>query len=303
MIVVWGALDDDPVAAVLEALGDVDDHAPGGAVVHLDADAVARLEYDLELGAAVTGWFAVGGRRVALEEIAGWYVRPGPGRSPAASALLTAATGARATVAVVNRPPAGASNHAKPYQALQIGATGMAVPDTLVTSDRQAAHHFLRRHGRVVVKSISGVRSIVAEVDDPALERVGHGPVQLQRHVDGLDVRVHVVGHQCFATAIVSEATDYRYGDVDMSPFTLPVDLRERLVHLTQRMGLLLAGIDLRRATDGRWWCFEVNPSPGFTYYEAHTGQPITAAVAALLRSGSPTPARGRAGTGRGVAA
>jgi hypothetical protein len=29
--------------------------------------------------------------------------------------------------------------------------------------------------------------------------------------------------------------------------------------------------------------CFEVNPSPGFSYYEGHTGQPISAAIARYL--------------------
>jgi glutathione synthase/RimK-type ligase-like ATP-grasp enzyme len=53
-------------------------------------------------------------------------------------------------------------------------------------------------------------------------------------------------------------------------------------------MGLALAGIDLRRTDKGEWFCFEVNPSPAFTYYEEATGQPITDAVARLLL----TPAR-----------
>lgn len=48
-------------------------------------------------------------------------------------------------------------------------------------------------------------------------------------------------------------------------------------------MGLLLAGIALRRTPEGGWVCFEVNPSPGFSFYEEATGQPIAAAVADLL--------------------
>ena len=44
-----------------------------------------------------------------------------------------------------------------------------------------------------------------------------------------------------------------------------------------------LAGIDLRLTDDGRWFCFEVNPSPGFTYYEQATGQPIARSIARLL--------------------
>ena len=44
-----------------------------------------------------------------------------------------------------------------------------------------------------------------------------------------------------------------------------------------------VAGIDLKLAPDGRVVCLEVNPSPVFSYYELHTGQPIAAAIARLL--------------------
>jgi glutathione synthase/RimK-type ligase-like ATP-grasp enzyme len=202
--------------------------------------------------------------------------------------LLAVAGGLPDRVPIVNRPVAGGSNHSKPYQSTLIAEAAIAVPDTLVTSDRLAAREFAERHGRVVYKSISGVRSIVAEVSDVAeLDRIGHGPVQLQQFVAGLDVRVHVVGSQLFATSVASDATDYRYGgDVVMAPVEIPEPLGRRLVELTASMGLLVAGIDLRRTPAGDWYCFEVNPSPGFTYYEAHTGQRIAAAIAALLRSG-----------------
>jgi D-alanine-D-alanine ligase-like ATP-grasp enzyme len=60
-------------------------------------------------------------------------------------------------------------------------------------------------------------------------------------------------------------------------------ELGERLVRLAASMGLLVAGIDMRLTPDDEWFCFEVNPSPGFTFYEDATGQPITAAVADLL--------------------
>jgi hypothetical protein len=33
----------------------------------------------------------------------------------------------------------------------------------------------------------------------------------------------------------------------------------------------------------GRVYCFEVNPNPGFSYFEAQTGQPIAQAVARYL--------------------
>jgi len=52
---------------------------------------------------------------------------------------------------------------------------------------------------------------------------------------------------------------------------------------LSVSLGLRVAGIDLRRTPDGRWYCFEANPSPGFTFYAAQTMQPIGAAIASLL--------------------
>lgn len=86
------------------------------------------------------------------------------------------------------------------------------------------------------------------------------------------------------------DADDYRYaarrGDPPiLRACTIPLDLPERCIAFSRALALPLAGSDLRRAPDGRWFCFEVNPSPGFTYYEAHTGQPTGDAIAGYLMS------------------
>jgi glutathione synthase/RimK-type ligase-like ATP-grasp enzyme len=52
-------------------------------------------------------------------------------------------------------------------------------------------------------------------------------------------------------------------------------------------MGLVVSGVDLKQAEDGTWYCFEVNPSPGFTYYQEKTNQPIGETIARLLINGS----------------
>jgi hypothetical protein len=46
---------------------------------------------------------------------------------------------------------------------------------------------------------------------------------------------------------------------------------------LTSDLGLSLSGIDLRLTPAGEWYCFEVNPSSAFTYYQEATGHPIAA--------------------------
>jgi hypothetical protein len=39
----------------------------------------------------------------------------------------------------------------------------------------------------------------------------------------------------------------------------------------------------LKVTPDDEVYCFEVNPSPAFSYYEGNTGQPISRAVARHL--------------------
>lgn len=295
MILVLGEREDPPVALVLDALLD-----RGARHLHIDQAALHRLKYDLRCGTRPQGWIELDGRRMAPEQVTGWYLRPSETHTPqalraAAVLMALAAQAALEDSCVLNPPAAAGSNGSKPYQLSLIAAAGWAVPDTIVTSDVGAARAFLNRHGRVIYKSISGVRSIVRRIDaadttaaEAALSRLGHGPVQWQRWMAGVDWRVHVVGRRWFATEVRCEADDYRYApragqEVLLSPGRLPRGLGPRAVALARSLGLSLAGIDLRRTPQGEWVCFEVNPQPGFSYYEESTGQPIAEAVAALL--------------------
>lgn len=195
---------------------------------------------------------------------------------------------------VVNRSDPQGSNGSKPYQAQLISEYGLRIPDTLITNDPAEVLAFRKEHGEIIYKSMSGVRSIVKAVDDgdiARLEDIRWCPVQFQALVRGSDVRVHVVGREVFATAIESDVVDYRYarqsgGQTALRATELDPDLAERCIALTAGLGLLFAGIDLRIGPDGSVTCFEVNPSPGYSYYEANTGQPIAASLARLLLTG-----------------
>ena len=108
---------------------------------------------------------------------------------------------------VVNRPRTMQANGSKPLQIQLIGEAGFLVPETLVTSNEAEAREFWQRHERVVYKSVSGVRSIVQELDEHAATRLGQVgllPVQFQEFVPGVDIRVHVVGDRAFAAEIVA---------------------------------------------------------------------------------------------------
>lgn len=208
-----------------------------------------------------------------------------------------------ATALVVNPPAAMAVNNSKPYQLRLVAQYGFAVPDTLVTTDPAAVRSFATRHGRLIYKSVSGTRSIVnvlAEAGRERLEDVANAPTQFQEYVPGFDVRVHVVGDEVFASEVKSDAHDYRYASlsgngVELAATTVPAEVADRCRAMAAGMGLAVAGIDLRHTPDGRWVCFEVNPSPAFVYYEEATGQPIGQAIAHLLIRAD----RARVGRGR----
>ncbi|HLL75985.1 MAG TPA: hypothetical protein VK421_12075, partial [Pyrinomonadaceae bacterium] len=196
---------------------------------------------------------------------------------------------------VLNTVRSMASNASKPYQARIIARGGLLVPPTLVTNDPAEAERFAREHGRVIYKSISSVRSIVRELrpaDLEHLDRVSHLPTQFQALIPGTNVRVHVVGRQIFATRVETESVDYRYAsrdgeEVRMTPAELPEEVRLKCTKLSEALDLPLCGIDLKVTPAGEWYCFEVNPSPAYSYYEENTGQPIARAIAAHLARGA----------------
>lgn len=189
---------------------------------------------------------------------------------------------------VANRPLASSTNASKPFQTNLIQAVGFSIPETLVTSDAGDAEEFFELHeGEVIFKSISYVRSIVKQMTSDDLERL-HTlrtcPIQLQQMVPGVDHRVHVIGEEVFAHRIQATENDYRYDkEAEIVAHQLPEETEERCIHLARSLNMEIAGVDLRIAPDGEVYCFEVNPSPAFSWYEVRTGQPITAALADLL--------------------
>jgi len=99
---------------------------------------------------------------------------------------------------------------------------------------------------------------------------------------------VHVVGSDIFTCRITSGADDYRYAtrsemEVSIEACALAGEIADRCRQLTRSVGLLVAGVDLRQTPEGEWYCFEVNPSPAFSYFQEAAHLPIDAAIAALL--------------------
>jgi len=302
MILLWGITTDRPLELVRTALQRM--NAP---LVFLNQQSLLQSRIDVTVGKRLRGNLRTQAWSAALESMTAVYLRPYDARRMAAledaqpkSSKFQHAFGFEdalmswiemAPALVVNRPSAMASNNSKPYQLQLIRSAGFDVPETLVTTDPKAAVEFWERHGSVIYKSISGVRSIVAKLGPEhhdRMEDIAHCPTQFQQYIKGTDFRVHIVGGEVFSCEISSTADDYRYPQmrdeqVRVRSCEVPQNVSDRCRELAASMKLFVAGIDLRRTPSGEWYCFEVNPSPGFSFYEEATGQPISEAVARLL--------------------
>ena len=312
MILVAGIADERPLALVIEAL-----EASGADHRVLDQRRTAEADLTLEIadsarGGAIGGMLELAGESIPLEAITAIYLRlmdhrflPGFADSSPDSDSRTHCRRLHellhcfadiAPARVLNRPIDCGSNQSKPFQAQAIRAAGFDIPETVITNDVAVAREFIERAwsegGSVIYKSASGVRSIVQRVareDLARLERIRWCPTQFQHHVPGIDIRVHVVGRSVFAATIVSDASDYRYAarDIGVEPEIVACELdaptRAKCIALAERLNLPLAGIDLRCTPEGRYVCFEVNPSPAFSFYEQRAGLPIAASIAGYL--------------------
>ncbi len=307
MILLWGVPGDSPMTQVREALLRM-----GCAPTFLDQRTTVGACAEMSVGSRVAATVTTDEGVVDLGDVTAVYMRPydprdlpavqqaGPDSKTYCNAIQLADllySWVEVTDAlVVNRPSAMGHNCSKPFQASELRKFGFRVPQTLLTTDPAAVVEFRERHERVIYKSISGIRSIVSELTDDHLSRlddVRWCPTQFQELVVGTDYRVHVVGEEIFAAEIISEAIDYRYGSragqsVTIRGVTIPEDVADRCIAASRTMGLAVSGVDLRRTADGKWYCFEINPSPAFDFYQSATGHPIDEAIAGLLSGGDP---------------
>jgi hypothetical protein len=303
VILLCGVPSEQPLALVQQRLHELE--AP---FVVLDQRNVDDTDLEFKVSdSGVTGELNIGSSRYALEEFSGVYTRlmasdsgmpadisevDAPRQLHCHSVYDTLLAWIEISPAkIVNRCSAMGSNFSKPYQTQLIQAQGFNIPETLITNDPDLVREFWRKHKQVIYKSISSVRSIVHILREEDLERLEYilwCPTQFQAFIDGTNVRVHTIGQSVYASAIVTDAIDYRYAyrqrsNIEMHGIDLPRDVAERCVRLAATLELPFAGIDLIVTAQNAVYCLEVNPSPAYSYYERQTGQPISRTLALYL--------------------
>lgn len=197
----------------------------------------------------------------------------------------------------VNEPYVTQRASHKVGQLALAGRVGFTIPRTTITSDPADAQAFLESLGgrRAIFKPLRGLAEcwkptcLVTAENLARLQDIRLSPVILQEYVDGVDVRLTVIGDDIFATLIDARRTtsphDFRaaFAESKVSRLQVPSVLGTQVLRMMKDLSLEYAAFDFRLRDDGTFVFLEVNPAGQWLFVEARTGQPITGAFAAHL--------------------
>lgn len=256
----------------------------------------APRQFDVQLGGAGHGGVIAGGDRLIWEgvDLAGYdaaHIRcTAPNSLPVLPAMLNACSyndwrggylreqqfqataygffdqlAARGCLVVNPLSGAYLDHNAKGQFYFKLAAWGAPVPETLLTSDPDAARDFMGRVGEVVVKPAVGIGStrLVTAADLTRFDEVALCPVLFQAYLRGYVVRVHVVGDTVvLALRVRAEHVDSRTATEGFDYHAMPEAEQARLVAINRRLGLHYSAWDVMHTHDGRYVYLDCNPGP-----------------------------------------
>lgn len=181
---------------------------------------------------------------------------------------------------VLNKDYFGISNDSKLMQLMMAKANKLFIPKHIVLAgvninNNLAKYSNARKH---IVKSLSSIRSIASiyESEEGSLvfPESSTEPVLFQEMIYGNNIRVHILDTFVYAVEIKSSSVDYRYcseDDIESRLTILPRDIEQECLEIADRLNLRFCGIDLI-IQDNKYYLLEVNPAPGWTYFENMIG-------------------------------
>lgn len=166
---------------------------------------------------------------------------------------------------------------------------GLAIPQTLITNDRERLAAF--RSG--VVKPINGggYCEPLADVLERTLVKDGRtaAPAIVQQRLVPPELRLYAVGDRYFAFNVISPELDYRSTqNCRVEPTEVPSQLIEGFSALLARLGLDFAAADFKTCPEtGELLFLEVNNGPMFAAFDLATSGELCHTMIQTLMKGS----------------
>jgi hypothetical protein len=186
----------------------------------------------------------------------------------------------------------GARQATKPHVLHLAKRVGLAVPESLVTSEAGAFDP--AEAAGWIAKPVNGgehTRRLDQALADEAWRRRGAAePTILQRRLVGPELRVYRVGGRWFAFALRSEALDYRTDPrVEVAAVPAPAALTAPLGRLMDGLGLDFGAADFKTCPEtGRFLFLEVNSAPMFAGFDRVAAGALCDAIGDWLAAAGP---------------
>jgi hypothetical protein len=194
---------------------------------------------------------------------------------------------------LINHPLAGAANTSKAAQLRLLSVVGFLTPETLLSTNRANLELFCRLFPSPISKGASGARTIAGRItiDDMQIGSASQPwPVLLQEYIGGFDVRLHCVGLMSIGLQIRTEYVDYRYAErngypIQVEPINAPPDIMEKCWKYMCAEKQEFTAFDFR-VSGSNWYLLEVNPMPGYSFFDKLCDGQISKALSQLLSQG-----------------
>ena len=149
---------------------------------------------------------------------------------------------------------------------------GVRIPTTRIVKTADKKRLSFLKEGWIV-KSCSNVRSKAAEPKEPAIwkeERINNLPTLFQERIDGVDLRVHLMGDHLWPLEIAGkDCLDYRYASKESLSYRraeIGKGLKNFCRIFSQTENNPLTGIDFIKR-GGCYFCLELNSGPGWSTF------------------------------------
>lgn len=183
----------------------------------------------------------------------------------------------------------------KIYQIKIAKELGFNIPDTLITNQHSVLQKFIDKHeGNIIIKPIrqgrireqNGFKSIFTNKINLStikeLEKYNLTPSIFQEYIEKeYELRITVVGNKIFSAKVDSQkleetTIDWRKKKIPFEPYSLPMEISEKCLALTQKLNLSFGAIDIIKNKNGEYVFLEINPNGQWAWLETEAGLKIS---------------------------
>jgi glutathione synthase/RimK-type ligase-like ATP-grasp enzyme len=180
--------------------------------------------------------------------------------------------------------------------------TGLSIPKTLITTNKETLRNFINRNNKSIIKPISQGRILYPENNEKliftnvlstdlidSLHEYELTPAIFQEFVEkDYEIRVTVVGTSIFAARINSQADeqsriDWRRKRLTFEKYSLPKHIEEKCIKMMCELRINFAAFDFIRTPSGEYVFLELNPNGQWVWIEQDTKLKISDAIIKYL--------------------